>query len=391
MALFDAFPPKQRGSSGRGSAAVAFAPGPVFRTSARVADIPYDDELTLIHKNDDTLVIAEERPPPLPYSWQVCSTNTFTCSDSSITPQGMQEQVKNIIRKSPADVSACSEWEFNAVFYPEEQRTAFKVSIFENASDPKNSCLVEMQLQEGDRVAFQGLVSHVRSKAKLKYAFAEQWGFDDEGEEEFDDKCDDSYTHTSFAPLPLPSSLLASLKPATKDSFLPDDSKNPLVDILLENSCSPFADVRRTAWQEMAHSTNETAFAKSLLGARADGKDCIALAGAELKTPATCSLTIDTQRCVLKTLLNIAKLKNSEACCKICVLKPHILQLASEGTRNPTETRAIGVQLMQSLVGYRKADDADFVRELQARCVGTCRVSELARNAVSSLGSLEIC
>lgn len=282
-------------------------------------------------------------------------------------------------------MSACSEWEFNAVFYPEEQRTAFKVSFFENASDPKSSCIVEMQLQEGDRVAFQGLVSHVQSQAKLKYAFAEQWGFDDEEEEEEFEDQSDSYSHTSFAPLPLPSSLLAKLKPTF------DDSKNPLAGILLENSCSPFADVRRTAWQEMANSTNESAFAKSLLGARADGKDCITLAGAELKTPATCSLTIDTQRCVLKTLLNIAKLKNSEACCKICVLKPQILQLASEGTRNPTETRAIGVQLMQSLVGYRKADDADFVRELQARCVGTCRVSELARNAVSSLGSLEIC
>lgn len=194
-----------------------------------MVDIPCDDKLTLIHKNDDKLLVGEERPPVLPYSWQVCSPDTFTCSDPSISPRAIQEQVKNIIRKSPADVSACSAWEFNAVFYPEEQRTAFKVSIFENASDPKNSCLVEMQLIEGDRVAFQGLVSHVRAQAKLKYAFAEEWGFEEE-EQEFDDKCDVSYKHTSFTPLPLPSSLLAKLKPdfKTKDShkFATDDSKN---------------------------------------------------------------------------------------------------------------------------------------------------------------------
>ena len=60
------------------------------------------------------------------------------------------------------------------IFYTEEY--FFKVSIFENASDVKNSCLVKIQLQEVDRVSFQGLVSHVRSKAKHKYAFT----FDDE-------------------------------------------------------------------------------------------------------------------------------------------------------------------------------------------------------------------
>jgi len=392
MALFDAFPPKQRGSSGRGSAAVAFAPGPIFRTSARVVDIPYDDELTLIHKIDDILVVGEERPPALPYSWQVCSTNTFTCSDTSISPQAIQEQVKNLIRNSPADVSACSEWEFNAVFYPEEQRTAFKVSIFENASDPKNSCLVEMHLQEGDRAAFQGLVSYVRSQAKLKYAFAEQWGFE-EKEEEFDDKCDIPYKHTSFVHLPLPSSLLAKLKP-TKDflHFATDDPKNTLADFLLARACSQFADVRRTAWQDLACSTNESGFAKSLLHARANpnGQTCVTLAAAELTTAVTCGITIDTQRCVLKTLSNIAKTKDAETCCKICVLKPQILQLARDSQNHPTETRAIAVQLMQSLVGYRKADDRDFVRELQKRCVGACRVSELARNAMSSLGNLGI-
>ena len=45
------------------------------------------------------------------------------------------------------------------IFYTEEY--FFKVSIFENDSDVKNSCLVKIQLQEVDRVSFQGLVSHV--------------------------------------------------------------------------------------------------------------------------------------------------------------------------------------------------------------------------------------
>jgi len=347
----------------------------------RVIDpVPYEDELTLIHKTDDPLIVAEERPPALPYSWQVCSSNTFTCSDSSVSAQAIQEQVKDIIRKSPADVSCCSEWEFDVVFYPQQERTAFKVSIFENGSDPKSSCLLEMQLQEGDRVAFQGLVSHVRSQAKLKYAFAEQWGFEEEEEEEFEFEAS-SYKHTSFAPLPLPSSLLAT------SPFI--DDSNSLAEILLENSCSPFADVRRTGWQELANSTDESAFAKSLLDARANGQDCVALAAAELKADVTCNITIDTQRCVLKTLSNIAKTKDAEACRKICALKPQILQLASDTQNHPTETRATAVQLMQSLIEYK--DDADFVRALQKRSVGTCRVSNLARDAVSSLGSLVIC
>jgi len=334
----------------------------------------------LIHKTDDPLIVAEERPPALPYSWQVCSSNTFTCSDSSVSAQAIQEQVKDIIRKSPADVSCSSEWEFDVVFYPQQERTAFKVSIFENGSDPKSSCLLEMQLQEGDRVAFQGLVSHVRSQAKLKYAFAEQWGFEEEEEEEFEFEAS-SYKHTSFAPLPLPSSLLAT------SPFI--DDSNSLAEILLENSCSPFADVRRTGWQELANSTDESAFAKSLLDARANGQDCVALAAAELKADVTCNITIDTQRCVLKTLSNIAKTKDAEACRKICALKPQILQLASDTQNHPTETRATAVQLMQSLIEYK--DDADFVRALQKRSVGTCRVSNLARDAVSSLGSLVIC
>jgi hypothetical protein len=149
-------------SSGRRSAA---GHAQLSRRSALLVDVSTDDELT---RNDDTLVVTEERPPPLPYSWQVCSPNTFTCSDSSITPHAIQEQVKDIIRESAVDVYVCSEWEFNAVFYSEEQRTSFKVSIFENDADAKNSCLVKMQLQEGDRVAFQGLVSYVGGKAKLK-------------------------------------------------------------------------------------------------------------------------------------------------------------------------------------------------------------------------------
>jgi len=222
MASFNAIPPKSRGSDAKGSVAVAFAPGQLFRTSARVIDpVPYDDEF--LHKIDDSLIVAEERPPALQYSWQVCSSNTFTCSDSSVSAQAIQEQVKDIIRKSPADVSCSSEWEFDVVFYPQQKRTAFTVSIFENGSDPKSSCLLEMQLQEGDRVAFQGLVSHVRSQAKLKYAFAEQWGFEKEEEEEFEFEASD-YKHTSFASLllPLPSSLLAT------SPFI--DDSNPLAE-----------------------------------------------------------------------------------------------------------------------------------------------------------------
>merc|ERR1712187_60441 len=207
------------------------------------------------------------------------------------------------------------------------------------------------------------------------------------------DNCDDTpYKHTSFAPLPLPSSLLSKLDTIdiTTEEFLPfanADSKNSLADVLLENSCSPFADVRRTGWQELANSSNENAFATALLDARARGQDCIDLAAEELKATATCDVTVDTQRCVLKTLLNVAHTGDVKSCRKICSLKTQILKLVTR-THNPTEMGAIAVQLMECL--YRQTDDKDFLSALKVRSQGKCRASDLARGALSSLGSLAV-
>jgi len=280
-----------------------------------------------------------------------------------------------------ADVSSCNEWQFDAVFYPEESKTQFRVSIFENAGQ-KNSCLVEMQLHEGDRFAFQGLVSYVKSKAKLAYAFADEWGFEDDDQEEMemDDPWAGGYKHTSFAPLPLPSAIVAKL-----DTTKVDDTQASLVDVLLENSCSPFADVRRGGWQDLANASNEQEFAKTLLDARVYGQECVSYASSVLKENATCDMTADTQRCVLKTLLNLAKTSNVDACRKIFSMKPEILKIANDNKIHSTEARVTAMELMQCLVVQNKSMDKEFENSLKLRLNDRCRTSDFARSALTSL------
>lgn len=386
MNTFNAFPEKTRGSSSAHRNLI-----PVFRGSAVVDrhDFGFGPAPTdLIEKDAFIDTHSEERPPVMPYSWEVCSANTFTCTDAKVSSRALQEKVKEIIRKSPADVSDLSDWEFSGVFYPQELRTVFKVSIFENSAGHKDSCLVEMQLQEGDRVAFQGLCSYVKSQAQLVHAFAEEWGFDDEDEDELDDEWDTGYTHRSFAPLPLPSSLLSKLETVdfANEEFGPfDDSKNCLVDAFLENTCSSFLDVRRTGWQDLAKETTETEVVEALLEARVNGQECISLAADVLQQDAKCDLTADTQRCVLKTLLNIAETGDFEACRKISSLKSQIIEIAGDTKHHQTETRAIAVRLMQCLVQHNKSVDMDFVSAIRVRSKDKCRVSDDALHALSSL------
>jgi len=291
---------------------------------------------------------------------------------------------------SPADISSNSEWEFSAVFYPQETKTELKVCIYDNDASSKNSCLIEIRLIQGDRVAFQGLVSYVQAKAKLVYAFAKEWGFEDEPVDET--QFAGGYQHQSFAPLPIPASLLESLDTIeiASDDFPFADSKFSYADALLENACSRYVDVRHNGWQQLAQETSDISFAEALLESRANGKECISLATDVLQREApVCDfgidLTADVQRCVLKTLLNIARTGDVEACRKICRLtKPQIIKFA-ENKSNPTETRATAVQLMQCLVEHNKSVDKDFVTALRVRSHDKCRVSKYAHHALASL------
>lgn len=338
------------------------------------------DEGFLTLKTDST-----DDLPTMPYPWQVCSSNTFTCTNYSKSPRDLQDQLKEIIRRSPADVSPTSDWQFKAVFYPKEVKTAFTVSLFADDSDQKNAFLVEMHLTEGDRVAFQNLVSYARSKANLKYAFADKLGFlDEDDDDEEVDRWDAGapYEHTSFGPLPLPKSLLLKMQA----DETPDDGTNSLVEMFLENASSCYADVRRTGWQELANCSKEVDFAKALVTARVNDKDCITIAIEELKTEVTtCSLITDTRRCVIKTLLNIAaKAENVEACARMCVLKPEILAIASGKIENinSTEIQCSAVQLMQHLIAHHLSHEKEFVAALKYRATGSCRVSNCAQEAL---------
>lgn len=395
MATFNAFPETYRSSAAvhRNSPS-----GPVFRGSAVGHEdfTSVDTAPALIHKDAAFIDTAEEHPPALPYPAEFCSTNTYASGDCSLSPQELRKQIIRIVEKISVDVTASSGWDFTGVFYPEESRTVFKVSVFDDVSaDKKNSCLIEMQLQEGERVAFQGLCSYVQSQTGLVPAFEEEWGFGDTGseEEEEDDEWESGYKHRSFAPLPLPLSLCSDLDEDITEtdedlsplSDEPTRGGNCLLDVLLSNTCSPFADVRRAGWQELAKATNETAIAEALLKARVDGEDGIELAAAALRQNVTCDVTADTQRCIMKTLLNVAQTGTVDGCSKICRLKAHIVKLANK--TNPIETRSVAVQLMQCLLKNSGSGDADYVRAIRACDISddNCRVSCQAHHALKSL------
>jgi len=128
-----------------------------------------------------------------------------------------------------------------------------------------------------------------------------------------------------------------------------DTSKNCLVDILIENASSPFIDVRHTGWQELAKATEDENTAEALLEASVNDEECISLGAKVLREDSTCELTADTQRCVLRTLLNIAQTRDVDACRKICALKAEISKLAEDCIGNSVEARSTAVQLIQCL------------------------------------------
>ena len=152
-------------------------------------------------QKDILIPTTEALPPPLPYSWEFCSVNTFVCNDS-VSAQSIREQVMEIVRNSPADISWDSDWQFTGTFYPQQVKTVFQVSIFNNDAKAGQSFLIEMKLQEGNRVTFQRFCLYVQSKANLAYAFAEERGFDQV--DELDSQWEKGYRHRRFAPPPLP-------------------------------------------------------------------------------------------------------------------------------------------------------------------------------------------
>jgi len=321
-----------------------------YRGSASHTNHDLADNFQIQIRKDILIPTTEALPPPLRYSWEFCSANTFVCNDCAVSAQSLREKVIDIVRKSPADISCHSEWQFTGTCYPQQVKTVFEVSIFNNGTNArrKNSCLIEMQLQEGDRVAFQGLCSYVQSQANLAYAFADEWGFDEV--EGLDSNWDQGYRHRSFAPPPLPRSLLAKMEQIDMTALpFMDTSKNCLVDILIENASSTFIDVRHTAWQELASATEDENTAEALLQTSINDDDCISLGARVLREDSTCELTADTQRCVLKTLLNIALTRDTGARRKISALKTEISKLAEESNNNSVKTRSTAVQLIQSL------------------------------------------
>ena len=123
------FPNKTRVSASHGQS----TKGSSSHTNPNLVDIQ-------IQKRKDVLIpTTETLPPPLPYSWELCSTNTFVCNDCTVSAQSLREKVMDMVRKSPADISCNSEWQFTGTCYPQQVKTVFQVSIFNDETQPKNS------------------------------------------------------------------------------------------------------------------------------------------------------------------------------------------------------------------------------------------------------------
>ena len=112
------------------------------------------------------------------------------------------------------------------------------------------------------------------------------------------------------------------------------DSSNSSIDILLENATSGFVDIRRTGWQELARATEAEELARAtedeneveaLLQAIVNDEECISLGARVVREDSAYELTDDTQRCVLRTLLNISMSKDIDARRKIFALVVHVL------------------------------------------------------------------
>lgn len=334
-------------------------PSDVTRGAALFRSLPTEDNS---HTKDDAWVddAVEDVVPALPYPSEFCSPNTFASSGTNCAPEKLQDLIIAALAKTKeVDILSQSRWDFTSVFYPDQVRTIFKTSIFKNNAGAKNDCLVEMQLQEGDRCAFQNLCTYVRSNTKLAHAFADEWGYDTESDEE-DIEEEYSYSHRTFAPLPLPTSLSPE-DTETDDDLSPTGSDNVVLDVLVANIHSAFADVRRNSWQELA---NNKRLAEEMV-TRANGLELATSALDQCDAAKNDSVSCDTQRCVMKTVLNSAECDGFEkvhSFVGLDHLKKHIVQLSKKN--NSLETRSIAVSLMQSLLKKSKDQD-DLISALK--------------------------
>merc|ERR1712187_365103 len=108
-------------------------------------------------------------------------------------------------------------------------------------------------------------------------------------------------------------------------------SKNNL---LIENAGSSYIDVRHTAWQDLAYVTEDAGSAREILKTSVNGHTYMSLGTSVLQEDSTsCNFTADTQRCVIKTFLNMAQTGDIDACRQISALKAETSQLTPSAAK----------------------------------------------------------
>jgi len=364
---------------------------PVFRSvSAYRSSIPAIPKPDLVDvERDSVLEPAQDVPPEMPYKLSFASQNTFKSVEKSASE--VKVSAVEVLEQLKVDVLFSSGWELQCEMYPNETKTPFLVKIFSDEDGSrKQSCLVELQLVDGDHFAFQYMCRYFQKYMALEDAHK---GFDDFGfgfESQFDQALPDTYEHAEWKPLPLPSTLPRSVSSDDLSLFAPvelDEAEIvPVVAVLAENTLSDFADVRRDGWRELAKVTGEEAMASALLDVTVAGTNAIDFAvGTFVSLEVHDELTEDHRRCVMKTLLNLCGVKRDSSLGTNERLRAKILSVAKD-IRNTYECRSIALQLLQKV--ETPSSDKEYRMTLETCSVETGRVGKCA---IQALNSLAVC
>lgn len=363
--------------------------------SAKPTDLadPFRKALTLKDVGSphvETLMI--DGPPQLPYDRSICSANTYV-SDSSIVACELREKLKEMLVAIPVDVAkTSSEWKLDCVYYPDSVRTPFEVFLFRDessAANTKNAVLIEMQLMGGNRSGFQHLCNFLRVQLDLKSAFCgTDWApFYSVRPEQASKDAEYHYEPSRpqcMPPAPKPGNLTRSS--STSVSVFGDseaDGCANFVDLILNYLNSPFADVQRMGWQELARATTDSKMQDAVCKTAFDGTDVIHLAVVAIEN----NKCEDTVRCVLQTLARIYKSASVEQVRRIKNLQKQIVDFAQNGSSK--EIRFLAVGLVHELLATSDvASKSCLLSTLKTCSEGECRVSHKAQSILSSLKTI---
>ena len=300
-------------------------------------------------------------PRSPPYKTEFFAFNTFTSHDER-TPKELQNLLVKTLKQIPVDMEGTT-WEKDCVFYPNETKTAFFLKIFDNREAGKHgSCLIEMQMIEGDRFAFEHLCSHIKQVTYLSDAF-EIFGNNDSFVNESAATLMRPYEHAQWKPLPLPPTAEFSgvtTSGCDDDLGLFDSTEMPL----MENIYSPFHNVRQYAWRELAFATNEQAMAKVFLKETNDKKSALHELDHMLrKLVYGTKKKGDTIRCLLKVLYNVVDYAFGTQLELVSAMKDMII--ISTGPEYYIQTRVNAIALIGKLASR---DDRHYMGAL-AKCL----------------------